>query len=116
MPSDDLSPEVRESLGSLWRVMCPTTTGEDDPLINPFVDGAQPLASLACGRVLVCVGEGDVLRDRGRAYYDRLRASGWPGEAEIWQAPGKGHTFHLLEPSCEEAVAQDKVISDFLNR
>ncbi|CAD6265179.1 unnamed protein product [Miscanthus lutarioriparius] len=116
VPSDDLSPEVRESLGSLWRVMCPTTTGEDDPLINPFVDGAQPLASLACGRVLVCVGEGDVLRDRGRAYYDRLRASGWPGEAEIWQAPGKGHTFHLLEPSCEEAVAQDKVISDFLNR
>jgi acetyl esterase/lipase len=116
VPSDDLSPEVRESLGSLWRVMCPTTTGEDDPLINPFVDGAPPLASLACGRVLVCVGEGDVLRDRGRAYYDRLSASGWPGEAEIWQAPGKGHTFHLLEPSCDEAVAQDKVISDFLNR
>lgn len=116
VPSDDLSPEARESLGSLWRVMCPTTTGEDDPLINPFVDGAPPLASLACGCVLVCIGENDVLRDRGRAYYDRLRASGWPGEAEIWQAPDKGHTFHLLEPSCDEAVAQDKVISDFLNR
>ncbi|CAO2169402.1 unnamed protein product [Urochloa humidicola] len=116
VPSDDLNPEARESLASLWRVMCPATTGEDDPLINPFVDGAPPLASLACGRVLVCVGEGDVLRDRGVAYHDRLKASGWQGEAAIWQAPGKGHTFHLLEPSCDEAVEQDKVISDFLNR
>ncbi|KAF8654405.1 hypothetical protein HU200_061587 [Digitaria exilis] len=114
--SDDINAEARESLGSLWRVMCPTTTGDDDPLINPLVDGAPSLASLACGRVLVCIGEGDVLRDRGRAYYDRLKASGWQGEAEIWQAPDKGHTFHLLEPSCDEAIAQDKVISDFLNR
>ncbi|TVU05548.1 hypothetical protein EJB05_48714, partial [Eragrostis curvula] len=116
VPSDELDAAARESLGSLWRVMCPATSGEDDPLINPLVDGAPALEALACGRVLVCVGEGDVLRDRGRAYYDRLRASGWRGEAEIWQAPGKGHTFHLLEPSCDEAVEQDKVISDFLNR
>ncbi|GJN03782.1 hypothetical protein PR202_ga21260 [Eleusine coracana subsp. coracana] len=116
VPSDDLDPAARESLGSLWRVMCPATSGEDDPLINPLVDGAPALDGLACGRVLVCIGEGDVLRDRGRAYYDRLRASGWRGEAEIWQAPDKGHTFHLLEPCCDEAVAQDKVISEFLNR
>ncbi|KAF0908544.1 hypothetical protein E2562_026332 [Oryza meyeriana var. granulata] len=114
--SDDLDPAVRGSLGSLWRVMCPTTTGEDDPLINPLVDGAPALDALACDRVLVCIGEGDVLRDRGRAYYDRLTASGWRGEAEIWQAPGKGHTFHLLEPHCDEAIEQDNVISDFLNR
>ncbi|CAM0951597.1 unnamed protein product [Alopecurus aequalis] len=114
--SDDLDPAVRESLGSLWRVMCPTTTGEDDPLINPLVDGAPGLEALACGRVLVCVADKDVLRDRGRAYYDRLSASGWSGEAEMWQAPGKGHTFHLLEPCCDEAVAQDKAISEFLNR
>ncbi|EEE68859.1 hypothetical protein OsJ_27660 [Oryza sativa Japonica Group] len=114
--SDDLDPAVRESLGSLWRVMCPATTGEDDPLINPLVDGAPALDALACDRVLVCIGEGDVLRDRGRAYYDRLTSSGWRGEAEIWQAPEKGHTFHLLEPHCDAAIAQDKVISGFLNR
>ncbi|KAI4965322.1 hypothetical protein ZWY2020_054792 [Hordeum vulgare] len=41
--------------------MCPTTTGEDDPLINPFVDGASGLEALACGRVLVCNGEGDTI-------------------------------------------------------
>jgi acetyl esterase/lipase len=88
--------------------MCPTTTGENDPLINPFVDGAQGLEALACGRVLVCIGEGDVLRDRGSLYYNRLRVIGWSGEAETWQASGKGHTLHLLEPVWDEAVAHDR--------
>uniref|UniRef100_A0ACD5YB92 Uncharacterized protein n=1 Tax=Avena sativa TaxID=4498 RepID=A0ACD5YB92_AVESA len=114
--SDDLDPGFRERLGRLWRVMCPTTTGEDDPLINPLVDGAPGLEALACQRVLICVGEDDVLRDRGRAYHDRLTASGWRGEAEMWQATGKGHRFHLLDPCCSEAVAQDEAISGFLNR
>ncbi|XP_037431592.1 2-hydroxyisoflavanone dehydratase-like [Triticum dicoccoides] len=113
--SDDLDPTARETLASGWRIMCPTTTGEDDPRINPLVDGVPGLEALASGRVLVCIAEGDVLRDRGRAYYDRLRASGWSGETDIWQAPGKGHTFHLLEPCCQEAAAQDKVIAEFLN-
>uniref|UniRef100_A0A453M228 Alpha/beta hydrolase fold-3 domain-containing protein n=1 Tax=Aegilops tauschii subsp. strangulata TaxID=200361 RepID=A0A453M228_AEGTS len=45
----------------------------------------------------------------------RVGAEGLPHGADIWQAPGKGHTFHLLEPCCEEAVAQDKVIAEFLN-
>ncbi|KAF7004188.1 hypothetical protein CFC21_019429 [Triticum aestivum] len=114
--SDGLDPAMRERLGRLWRVACPAAAGEDDPLINPLADGAPGLEALACGRVLVCVAEADVLRDRGRAYYDRLGASGWPAEAEVWQAPGKGHRFHLLEPGCDEAAAQDRAISGFLNR
>ncbi|XP_020166715.1 tuliposide A-converting enzyme 1, chloroplastic-like [Aegilops tauschii subsp. strangulata] len=114
--SDGLDPAARERLGRLWRVACPAAAGEDDPLINPLANGAPGLEALACGRVLVCVAGVDVLRDRGRAYYDRLGASGWPGEVEMWQAPGKGHRFHLLEPGCDEAAGQDKVISGFLNR
>ncbi|CAM0907426.1 unnamed protein product [Alopecurus aequalis] len=117
LSSDDLDPGARERLGRLWRVACPATAGEDDPLINPLADGAPGLEALGCRRVLVCVGEDDVLRDRGRAYYDRLLTTNrWRGEAEIWQATGKGHRFHLLDPCCSEAVAQDKAITDFLNR
>jgi acetyl esterase/lipase len=115
--SDDLDRTARERLGRLWRVACPATAGEDDPLINPLADGAPGLEALACPRVLVCVAEDDVLRDRGKAYYDRLLGTaGWRGEAEIWQATGKGHRFHLFEPCCSEAVAQDMAISAFLNR
>ncbi|KAM0847225.1 hypothetical protein ACQ4PT_055148 [Festuca glaucescens] len=116
--SDGLDRTARERLGRLWRVASPdTTAGEDDPLINPLAAGAPGLEALACGRVLVCVAEDDVLRDRGKAYYDRLlRTGGWRGEAEIWQARGKGHRFHLFDPCCGEAVAQDKAIGAFLNR
>ncbi|KAK1697429.1 hypothetical protein QYE76_014126 [Lolium multiflorum] len=114
--SDGLDRAARERLGRLWRVACPDTAGEDDPLINPLAAGAPGLEALACGRVLVCVAEDDVLRDRGKAYYDRLLGTGgWRGEAEMWQARGKGHRFHLFDTSCSEAVAQDKAISVFLN-
>lgn len=115
--SDDLDLAARDRLGKLWHAVCPMTIGEDDPLINPFVDSAPSLEALACIRVLVCVAEADVLRDRGNTYYDLLKGSGWHGEVKIWQAPGKGHRFHfhLLEPGCDEAVVQDKVISDFIN-
>ncbi|XP_073002470.1 probable carboxylesterase 2 [Typha latifolia] len=114
--SDELNPEASESLASLWTVMCPTTTGIDDPWINPMVEGAPDLAGLGCRRVLVCVGEKDVLRDRGREYYRKLKEGGWKGEVEIWEAVGEGHTFHLFNPTCEVALAQDKTISNFLNR
>ena len=91
-------------------------TGEDNPLINSLADGVPGLEALACRRVLVCVGEDDVLHDRGRAYYDgMLTTSRWRGDAELWHATGKGHRFHLLDPCCSEAVAQDKIISDFLS-
>jgi hypothetical protein len=76
--SDDLDRTARERLGRLWRVTCPVAAGEDDPLINPLADSAPGLEALACGRVLVCVAEDDVLRDRGKAYYDRLLGTiGW---------------------------------------
>ncbi|XP_020111087.1 tuliposide A-converting enzyme 1, chloroplastic-like [Ananas comosus] len=113
--SDAIDPAVSESLASLWRMMCPTTTGSDDPLINPLADGAPPLSGLVCRRALVCVAEKDVLKDRGKQYYRKLQESGWPGEARLREAAGVGHTFHLLGPAGEEALAQDEAISEFLN-
>lgn len=60
----------------LWPVLCPGTTGLDDPWINPLADGAPSLMTLGCRRVLVCVAEIDLLRDRGRLYHDKLKESG----------------------------------------
>ncbi|KAJ4801679.1 alpha/beta-Hydrolases superfamily protein [Rhynchospora pubera] len=113
--SDSIDPAASESLASLWKVVNPTTTGIDDPFINPFVAGAPKLDGLASSRVLVCVAGKDTLRDRGKLYYNKLKESGWNGELELREAPGVGHTFHLLFPTSEEAVAQDRAISAFLN-
>ncbi|URE20958.1 hypothetical protein MUK42_12653 [Musa troglodytarum] len=113
--SAEIHPAKTENLETQWRTMCPSSSGLDDPMINPVAEAAPSLAGLGCGRALVCVGGEDALRDRGRAYYRRLRESGWGGEATLFEAEGKAHTFHLFETDCEEAMAQQKAVCCFLH-
>lgn len=84
-----------EDVVRLWMAVCPGTTGLDDPRVNPAADGAPSLKGLGCRRVLVCVAELDLLRDRGRLYYERLRGSGWDGEAEFLESEGEDHCFYF---------------------
>ncbi|KAJ6400092.1 hypothetical protein OIU84_015698 [Salix udensis] len=50
----------------VWPFICPSNPDNDDPRVNPVAGGAPSLAGLGCKRVLVCVAEHDVLKDRGR--------------------------------------------------
>ncbi|KAF8695155.1 hypothetical protein HU200_037766 [Digitaria exilis] len=114
--SEETDPGMAESVVTMWRVVCPGTTGvEDDPWINPLAAAAPGLKGLACGRVLVCLAEKDVVRDRGHAYAEGLRASGWDGEVEVVEVAGQGHCFHLVDFTSADAVAQDDAIAKFVN-
>uniref|UniRef100_A0A0A9G8F4 Alpha/beta hydrolase fold-3 domain-containing protein n=1 Tax=Arundo donax TaxID=35708 RepID=A0A0A9G8F4_ARUDO len=113
--SEENDPAMAENVVTMWRVVCPGTTGVDDPWINPLAAGAPAMDALACGRVLVCLAEKDVASDRGRAYGEGLRASGWPGEVEVLEVSGQGHCFHLVDFACADAVAQDDAIARFVN-
>ena len=62
-----------------WDFVCPSDKGNDDPLINPFVDGAPSLEDLKCEKVIVIVAEKDILRDRGKLYHEKLVNIGWKG-------------------------------------
>ncbi|EOX98213.1 Carboxyesterase 13, putative [Theobroma cacao] len=54
---------VRRKLRGLWRLLCPTTNGYNDPWIDP---GNDPnLENLRCTRLLVFVAEKDLLRHGG---------------------------------------------------
>nr|CAB3457271.1 unnamed protein product [Digitaria exilis] len=114
--SEETDPGMAQSVVTMWRVVCPGSTGvEDDPWINPLAPGAPGLKGLACGRVLVCLAEKDVVRDRGHAYAEGLRASGWGGEVEVLEVAGQGHCFHLVDFASADAVAQDDAIARFVN-
>ncbi|XP_022726929.1 probable carboxylesterase 7 [Durio zibethinus] len=107
---NDLS--ERRKIRGLWRLVCPTTNGYDDPWINP---GNDPnLKNLGCTRLLVFVAEMDVLRHRGWYYYEELKKSGWRGEVEIMESSGEDHGFHLLNPTSENAMAMLKRIVSFM--
>ncbi|EEF36171.1 catalytic, putative [Ricinus communis] len=99
-----------------WMLVCPSDKGCDDPLINPFVDGSLNLEGLACERVLVVVAEKDILKDRGRAYYENLVKSKWQGNAEIVEIEGEDHVFHIFYPHCEKAKTLFKRLASFFNQ
>ncbi|WVZ65226.1 hypothetical protein U9M48_014628 [Paspalum notatum var. saurae] len=113
--SEETDPAMADSVAVMWRVVCPGTSGVDDPWINPLAADAPGLERLACARVLVCLAEKDVVRDRGRDYADALRASRWAGEVDVLEVKGQGHCFHLVDFACDDAVAQDDAIARFVN-
>jgi acetyl esterase/lipase len=113
--SDEMGMALLRELVRLWPVVCPGTSGCDDPWINPMAEGAPSLAGLGCDRTLVCVGGKDAMRGRGMLYVEKLMGSGWQGKAEVWEADGQGHGFHLFQPTCAQAEAQIGVISEFLS-
>ncbi|OMO63193.1 Alpha/beta hydrolase-3 [Corchorus olitorius] len=98
-----------------WCLASPTTSGLDDPWFNPMDDQSQSLASLGCKRVLVCVADGDLLKDRGRYYVEKLKQSGWEGEAELMETQGEEHVFHLRKLTCENALAKLRKVVAFIN-
>lgn len=98
-----------------WAFVCPSDKGNDDPLVNPLADGAPLLKDLGCGRVLVCVAEQDILRDRGVLFYHSLEKSEWKGKAKLIDVRGEGHIFHIFKPDCENATNLIKGLADFIH-
>lgn len=97
----------------IWKFACPTTTGFDDPRINPSTDSR--LSNLGCSKILVCMAEGDIAKSftGGLLYYETIQKSGWDGTAELVVSPEE-HVFHLFNPTCENAVAlMEKMVSFF---
>ncbi|KAG0482446.1 hypothetical protein HPP92_010530 [Vanilla planifolia] len=109
-------PVFRARMNQRWWFTCPGAVGPDDPRWNPTGEAAPSLAGLGCERVLVTVAEMDYLKHRGRLYYEKLKASGWKGEAELVETAEEGHVFHLREPESAKALAQLRLLAAFLGR
>lgn len=98
-----------------WTYVCPSDRDSDDPLINPFVDGTPSLEGLACGKLIVFVAEKDILRERGKFYFENLVKSTWKGKAQIVETEGEDHVFHIFNPHSEKAKLLIKRLASFIN-
>lgn len=114
LPGETTDPEERAFYERLWKLVKPSTIGNDDPWINPAKD--PRIARMGCSRVLVCVAEKDRVRERNFHYKELLEKSGWKGEVEVLEAKGENHVFHLFNHTCENAVVMMKKMVDFINR
>ncbi|KAI3889779.1 hypothetical protein MKX03_033817 [Papaver bracteatum] len=92
----------KEGPAKLWYRVCPSTTGCNDPIINPTTD--MNLSRLGCDRVSVFAAEKDVLKDMGWVYFETLKNCGW-----------ENHVFYLTNPTCDNAVNLMKRLVSFLN-
>ncbi|KAI3753171.1 hypothetical protein L2E82_25217 [Cichorium intybus] len=93
----------------VWIFAYPGTSGLDDPLINPDKD--PKVSDLGCSRVLVCVADKDILKDRGWYYKVILGKNGWKGDIEVIEDKGENHAFFLLHPSSVNAGFQNVLLS-----
>ncbi|KAF3639219.1 hypothetical protein FXO37_24047 [Capsicum annuum] len=114
--SESLYPDKKMYVDRMWSFVCPSNPENDDPRINPIAEGAPGLMSLGCRRVLICVAEKDILKDRGWAYYQALGLSGWMGVVEIQETQGEDHVFPLNDLHCQKAQDFIKDLAHFFNR
>ncbi|KAK7310864.1 hypothetical protein RJT34_08632 [Clitoria ternatea] len=108
-------PERKKMVDKWWGFVCPSDKGNDDPLINPFVEEAPGLERVGCNKVLVTVAEKDILRERGKLYHKKLVNSDWKGTAEFYETLGEDHVFHIFNPDCQKAKSLIKRIAHFIN-
>ncbi|XP_054777783.1 probable carboxylesterase 12 isoform X2 [Prosopis cineraria] len=101
-------------LDRLWKFLCPSALGGDDPLVNPEKD--PDLGKLDCKRVLVCVAEEDLMRDRGLNYRELVEKNGFSGDMNVLETRGENHAFHLFKPGCENTVALLTSIASYINQ
>ncbi|XP_047958201.1 probable carboxylesterase 2 isoform X2 [Salvia hispanica] len=110
------NPVFKAVVDGWWRFVCQSDKGCDDPLINPFVDGAPGMEGSGCGRVLVFVAGNDILRERGRLYYKVLCESKWEGKAELFETEGEDHVFHIIDPTSQNSRDLLQKCADFINQ
>ncbi|PKA49489.1 putative carboxylesterase 2 [Apostasia shenzhenica] len=100
----------------IWRIVCSGKKELDDPWINPFAVGAPSLVVLGCRRALVTTAGQDLMRERGRVYYEKLKESGWGGEVEFNEAEGEDHVFYLFDRNTEKAQELTQLLANFFNK
>ncbi|KAK4258755.1 hypothetical protein QN277_005167 [Acacia crassicarpa] len=101
-------------LDRLWKFLCPSESGEDDPLINPEKD--PNLRRLDCKRVLICVADEDLMKDRSLNYKGLLEKNGFSGQVDVLVTKGENHAFHVFKPTCENALALLTSIASYVKQ
>ena len=97
----------------LWEYITSDFKGWDDPRLNPMAS-PELLSGLVCGKILLFTSETDPLRDRSLRYCEAIKMSGWSGELEVVDVEKEGHTFHILNPSGDNAGILMKRLVSFL--
>ncbi|CAK7325555.1 unnamed protein product [Dovyalis caffra] len=83
-------------------------------IVHPYFGVDPNVLKFKCDKVLVCVAEKDTLKDRGVAYYEAMKKSGWGGTVDFYESKGEDHCFHFFNPRNENLGLLMNKIVDFI--
>lgn len=106
---------LRQHMESTWGFVCGGKYGIDHPYVNPL-SSPEEWRKLGCDRVLVTVSELDLFRERGVAYVDGLKKSGWAGTVEMYETMGEDHVYYLSKPDSVKSRKEMEHVISFINR
>jgi acetyl esterase/lipase len=114
LKNETTDPVERRKLEVTWEFVCNNRYSIDDPLVNPM-GSPSVWDNLACKRVLVTLSELDTFKERGMAYVEGLKESGWDGEVETYETKGEDHVYFLYQLKSDKAVKEMLSVASFLN-
>nr|AAD04946.2 PrMC3 [Pinus radiata] len=97
-----------------WRLALPPGSDRDYPTCNPRGPRSADLRKVPLPPVLVTVAGLDLLKTRGLLYYELLQSCG--KEAELMEAEGEIHAYHVFHPRSEATRLLQERMSQFIHR
>ncbi|XP_074295693.1 putative carboxylesterase 6 [Silene latifolia] len=93
-----------------WRLALPVGANRDHPWCNPANEGVQMLENT---RVMVCVAEEDVVRDRNTEFCSALGKAN--NQVKRINYEGVGHGFQIVDKSQVSQMRKHQMMDDIVN-
>ncbi|KAJ1700627.1 hypothetical protein LUZ63_000406 [Rhynchospora breviuscula] len=113
--NEKTDPGLQAWMEETWSFICGGKYDMNHKFVHPM--GSQEVfAKLGCERVMVTVAELDLFVERGKAYAEALKKSGWDGEVVLYETPGEEHVYFLTKFDEEKAVEEMEAMAAFINK
>lgn len=113
--NENTDPGLLAWMEETWNFLCGGKYDLNHPFVHPM-GSPEVWSKLGCERVMVTVAELDLFADRGRAYVEALKKSGWNGEVELYETLGEEHVYFLTKFDGEKALKEMEAVVKFINK
>ncbi|KAJ3695872.1 hypothetical protein LUZ60_001249 [Juncus effusus] len=105
---------IRDGFEKNWKFVCNGLMDIDHPAVNPL-SSIEELKNLGCNRVFVTIAGRDFFRERGLAYVEGLKKSGWKGNVELYETLDEMHVYFIADPLGKKANKEMNAVIAFIN-
>ncbi|KAJ4760990.1 alpha/beta-Hydrolases superfamily protein [Rhynchospora pubera] len=113
--NEKTDPGLQPWMEETWSFICGGKYDMNHKFVHPM-GSPEVFNKLGCERVMVTVSELDLFVERGKAYAEALKKSGWDGKVVLYETPGENHVYFLTKFDEEKAVKEMEAMVAFINR